>query len=105
MTKFVYDEDASEQLHMDVVHEMDDTPAPAARWVDAMRQLSTINDPLARRLLALHRDCGSGTGVCDSDPDSDAVPMAVRRDWGCETTALIADHYAVEYPVASRPTD
>lgn len=69
---------------MDVVHEIDDAPAPApasaARWVDAMRRLNTINDPLARQLLRLRRNCGSGTGECDADFDLDAVPMPDRRD-------------------------
>ena len=105
MTKFDIDEEASERLRMDVVHEIDDAPAAAAPWVDAMRCLNTINDPLGRRLLTLHRDCGSGTGECDSDPKLDAVPMADRRDWGCETVALIAHHHGVEYPIPSRPTD
>jgi hypothetical protein len=95
MTRFEYDEEASERLHMDVVHEVDDSPPSIARWVEAMRLLNSINDPLARRLLALHRDCGSGTGECDSDPD---VSPAERRSWGCETTAVIADHFGLAYP-------
>jgi GNAT superfamily N-acetyltransferase len=52
--------------HMDVVHEVsEDKPVPVARWVESMRRLNAIEEPLARRLLALHRDCGSGSGVCD----------------------------------------
>jgi hypothetical protein len=97
MTSYEYDEEASERHHMDVVSEVDGTAAPVVRWVDAMRRLNTINDPLARRILALHRDCGSGSGVCDS-LDEEGVPIADRRDWGCETTAVIADHFGVEYP-------
>lgn len=62
-----------------------------------MRRLNTISDPLARRILLLHRDCGSGSGVCDP-LDEEGTPIADRRDWGCETTALIADHFGVEYP-------
>ena len=99
MTRYEYDEEASELHHMDVVYEVDDTPAPVARWVDAMRRLNTINDALARRIVALHRDCGSGSGVCDSI-DDDGVPIAERRDWGCETTALVAEHFGVQYPGA-----
>jgi hypothetical protein len=97
MVRYEYDEEASEKYHMDVVYEVDDRPTPVSRWVDAIRRLNTINDALARRLLALHRDCGSGSGVCDS-VDEEAVPMADRRDWGCETTALIASHFGVDYP-------
>ena len=99
MTKFEYeyDEAASAELHMDIVHNAPDrTPVPVARWVDAMRRLNAINDPLARQLLALHRDCGTGHGECDSDDDS--VPMTERRAWGCETTTLIAHHFGIEYP-------
>lgn len=63
MTSYEYDEEASERLHMDVVHEFDDRSTPVSRWVGAMRLLNSIDDPLARRVLALHRDCGSGGGV------------------------------------------
>lgn len=98
MTGYEYDEEASERLHMDVVHEIDGRPTPVARWVDAMRRLNAVDDPLAREILALHRDCGSGAGECDRD--FEAVAMAERRGWGCETTALIAQHYGVEFPTA-----
>lgn len=99
MTRYEYDEEASQRLHMDVVYEVDDRPTPVARWLDAMRLLNSINDPLARRLLALHRDCGSGTGPCDSCvDDDDGFPMNDRRHWGCETTAAIADHFGLNYP-------
>lgn len=97
MTRYEYDEEASQRLHMDVVYEVDDRPAPVARWVDAMRALNTINDPLARQLIALHRGCGSGTGVCDSGDDGE-IPFSARHDWGCETTSLIASHFQIEYP-------
>lgn len=97
MAGYEYDEQASELHHMDVVYEVDDTPTSVARWLDAMRRLNTIKDPLARRILALHRDCGSGSGACDS-LDEERVPTADRFGWGCETTALIADHFGVEYP-------
>ena len=100
MVRYEYDEEDSAAEHMDVVYEVDDSPAPVSRWVDAMRRLNTINDPLARKLLALHRDCGAGTGVCDS-LDDDPDPMDRRSTWGCETTGLIADHFGVEYPQGS----
>ena len=101
MTRYDYDEEASKRLHMDVIHEIDDRPTPVARWVDAMRRLNSINEPLARMVLALHRDCGSGSGTCDAGFDGE--PIAQRVDWGCETTAVIAHHFRIEYPVG--PSD
>ena len=102
MTRYEYDEESSAAWQMDVVHEVEETaPASASRWVEAMRRLNGIDDPLARRLLALHRDCGSGMGVCD-DVEADSEPIEHTDGWGCETTALIADHYGVEYPAAPR---
>jgi hypothetical protein len=84
--------------HIDVVHEVpEDKPVPIARWVDAMRRLNAIHDPLARRLVALHRDCGSGSGVCDG-LDCDSVPISERFGWGCETIEIIAHHFDVQYP-------
>ena len=103
MTRFEYDEQASRRLHMDVVHEVDDRPTPVARWVDAMRRLNAIDDPLARKILHLHRDCGSGSGTCDGGFDGE--PMAHRVDWGCETTGVIAQHFQIEYPVAPPESD
>jgi hypothetical protein len=98
VTRYEYDEAASEAEHMDVVYEVtEDKPVPVARWVESMRRLNSIEDPLARPLLALHRDCGSGSGVCDS-VDDEFVAIAHRSGWGCETTQLIADHFGVEYP-------
>ena len=76
MTRYEYDEEASTAELHDVVHEIDDSPAPVSRWLDAMGRLIAINDPLARELLALHGDRGSGSGVCDSvvdDPASDPM--------------------------------
>jgi hypothetical protein len=64
-----------------------------------MRRLNAIDDPLARRILALHRDCGSGTGECDSGLDE--LPMATRADWGCGTTAVIATHFGIAYPLGA----
>jgi len=103
MTRYEYDEEASSRLHMDVVHEIDDRPVPEARWVDAMCRLNSIEDPLARRVLALHRDCGSGSGTCDGGFDGE--PIARRATWDCETTAVIAHHFEIEYPVAPRERD
>lgn len=97
MTRYEYDEEASAAWRMDVVHEVDDSATPVSRWVDAMRRLNTINDPLARKLLALHRDCGSGMRVCDS-LDDEPDPTDRRSSWGCETTQVIADHFDVDYP-------
>ena len=86
---------------MDVVHEVEDLePVPVARWVEAMRRLNDIRDPLGRQILALHRDCGSGSGVCDVY-ERDPIPIPGRRRWGCETTEVVAEHFGVEYPVAS----
>jgi hypothetical protein len=96
MTRYQYDEEASERLHVDVVYEIDDTPGTQAQWVESMRRLNSIKHGLARRILALHRDCGSGTGVCDSLDDEPGL-WADRTDWGCETTATIAAHFGVEY--------
>jgi hypothetical protein len=90
-----YDEEESNHLHMDVVHEIDDRPGASADWAAAIRRLNAIDDPLVRKIVALHRDCGSGSGECDCD--AAPVPIAERTDWGCETTALIADHYGLEY--------
>lgn len=98
MTRYEYDEELSAASHMDVVHEVEETAAaPASRWVDAMRRLNGIDDTLARSLLALHRDCGSGMGVCD-DGEAEFGSSEHRHGWGCQTTALIADHFGVEYP-------
>jgi hypothetical protein len=76
MTRSEYDEEASQRLHIDVVHEIDDRPTPVARWVDAMRRLNSIDDPLSRRILALHRDCGSGSGACDGGFDGGSSPAS-----------------------------
>ncbi|CUR59112.1 hypothetical protein NOCA2570032 [metagenome] len=92
MSRFEYDEEASGRLHMDVVHEIDEGSGSSLSWVEAMRRLNAINDPLARKILALHRDCGSGTGECDSLDDEPGE----RQEWGCETTALVAAHFAIE---------
>jgi hypothetical protein len=98
VTAFEYDEEASLAEHRDVVHEVPDSqPTPAATWVEAMRRLNGTGDPLARRVLALHRDCGSGTGPCDVDDDH-AVGVAGRHGWGCETTEVVADHFGVTFP-------
>ena len=98
MSQFEYDEEASAKYHMDVVWEVDENrPVPVTRWVEAMRRLNGIRDPLARRILAVHRDCGSGSGPCDGCGD-EGIPIADRDGWGCETTEIIAEYFQVEYP-------
>jgi hypothetical protein len=94
--EYVYDEDASKAHHMDVVREVvhRDEESASKAWVESMRRLNSITDPLARKILALHRECGSGTGECDC-PDDVGQP---GLDWPCETTGLVADHFGVEYP-------
>ena len=99
MAPHEYDEEESSRLHMDVVHEIDDGAGGVADWATAMRRLNAIDDPLVRKIVALHRDCGSGSGECDCD--AEPVPIAERTGWGCETTALIADHYGLEYSAES----
>ena len=73
---------------------------PKPNRLESMRRLNSIKDRLARRILALHRDCGSGHGPCDWDED-EAVSWSDRKGWGCETTALVASHFGIEYPEAS----
>ena len=98
MARFEDDGEASAAWHMDVVHEVpEDKPVPVARWVESMRRLNAIQDPLARRLVVLHRDCGSGSGVCDG-LDFESVPISERSGWGCETIETIAQHFEVQYP-------
>lgn len=95
MTRYEYDEEASDLWHMDVVHEVEESRTSVARWASAMRRLNAIDDPLARKVLALHRECGSGSGPCDTGDD--LVRVADRAGWGCETTDVIASHYGVTY--------
>ncbi|MFC7594382.1 hypothetical protein ACFQU3_03615 [Terrabacter sp. GCM10028922] len=71
---------------MDMLHEIEEFSR--SRWPvgsKAMRRLNGIHDPLARQILAIHRECGSGSGVCDEH----------------ETTEVIAQHFGVENPVAN----
>lgn len=94
MTKLVYDEEASRRLNMDVVHEVHDTLVSPQQWAEAMRRLNSINDPLARRIVDLHRDCGTGTGPCDDvDGDDEQWP-----GWGCDTVEVVAEYYSIEFP-------
>lgn len=97
MTKYEYDDAASRNLQIDVVHEVPEaTPRSASNWVEAARRLNTIEDRLARDLLELHQDCGTGNGECDSGEEF----YEQLHSWGCETTARIAHHFNVEYPHA-----
>lgn len=94
--QYEYDEEASQALHMDVVHEVDDAPVTVERWQESCRRLNEITDALARKVLALHEKCGTGDGQCDGgilEQSGWQFP-----GWPCETTALIADHFGVEYP-------
>ena len=63
-----------------------------------MRRLNAINDPLHAASLPCTATADPGR---DSDLDK-PVPMTERTTWGCETTSLIAAHYAIEYRT---PTD
>jgi hypothetical protein len=47
MTRYEYDEEASERLHMDVVYEVDDSPGTQSQWAESMRRLNRIKKPLA----------------------------------------------------------
>lgn len=73
------------------------TKASTAEWLEAQRRLNRINDPLARKILALHRQCGSGVGACDPLRD-ELVPEPRTSGWGCETIETIALHFHVDYP-------
>jgi hypothetical protein len=82
VAKFEYDEEASAAWRLDVVHDVrQDKPVPVTRWIEAMRRLNAIRDPLARQILVLDSECGSGTGACDNADD--VVPeIADRLRWG-----------------------
>jgi hypothetical protein len=96
--EYEYDEDASAAWRMDVAREVVDSgPVPVTRWVEAMRRLNGIRDPLARELLAVHRQCGSGAGECDG-LQGERMARPNSRGWGCETTEIIARHFGIEYP-------
>ncbi|GGB23283.1 hypothetical protein GCM10011492_11420 [Flexivirga endophytica] len=60
-------------------------------------RIASANGTVRRSVLALHRDCGSGSGVCDGGIEGEA--MVQEADWGCETTAVVASHFGIEYPV------
>lgn len=96
--RYEYDEAASQKLHMDVVHEVverSDADAATA-WIEAQRRLNSINDSLARKIIELHRDCGTGNGECDGE---DRIGPDLRgRSWPCETTQIIADHFDIDHP-------
>lgn len=95
MTRYEYDEAASAELHMDVVHDVQEATAPSAStWVEARRRLNTIDDRLARDLIRLHGDCGTGQGECDQVE----TPNERFGTWGCATTATIAHHFNIQFP-------
>jgi len=97
MARCEYDVEGTAAEDMNVAHEVPGDPVPVVRWVESLRRLNAVQDPLVRRLLALHRDCGSGSGVCDG-LDSELILMSARAEWGCETTPTIAHHFDVQYP-------
>lgn len=97
MGRFEYDEEASAQLNVDVAHEVDHSPMTQAHWLESRRRLNPITDALARKIIHLHRDCGSGTGECDSVDDFDSDSR--QPNWGCETTALVAAHFNIDFPL------
>lgn len=94
----MYDENASEAEHVDVVHEyaLHDRSEHVAAWVQAMRRLNSIDDPLARKILALHRDCDDGIGNCDACESEDGERVGLI--WPCETIMVIARHFGIEHP-------
>lgn len=81
---------------MDVVHEVPEAKAApsTSTWLEARRRLNTIDDRLARDLVRLHSDCGTGRGACDQDE----APSERLSTWGCETTATIAQHFNIRFP-------
>lgn len=97
-SRWVYDETASEAEHMDVVHEyvLHSRSQHVAAWVQAMRRLDSIEDPLARKVLALHRDCDGGIGNCDACESEGG--FRVRVTWPCDTIEAIARHFGIEQP-------
>lgn len=75
MTRRVFDEEASREIHMDVVQEVDERARLSATlWMEAMHRLKVIDDPLIRRILAVHLECDSGTGTCDG-MEAEGVPL------------------------------
>jgi hypothetical protein len=98
VARFEYDDEASAVEQTDVVYEVtDDGPCLLLAGWSCWRRLNGMEDPLARRLLALHRDGGSGMGACDNSHE-EPVPISQRSGWGCETIEAIADHLDVDYP-------
>ncbi len=97
-SRYEYDEDASEAEQMDVVHEiaMHHSSEHMATWVEAMRRLNAVEDPLARAILALHRDCSEGIGNCDACEPEDGETVGLT--WPCQTTDVIARHFGIEHP-------
>jgi hypothetical protein len=83
MSRHQYDEEASAAWHMDVVHEVDDSPHQfLSGWMQCVASTrSTIRS-------------SASSWRCTATAD----PVDRRSTWGCETTELIADHFGVEYP-------
>lgn len=94
--EYRYDEGTSAECHMDVVHEVEphERAQHLASWVESMRRLNAIKDPLARRLVALHRDCSDGEGSCEACEAGSEQASGVSR--ACETMVAVAEHYGIE---------
>lgn len=86
MTKYAYDDVASERLQMDVVYEVDDRSGSLSEWLAARRRLNAIKDPLARRIIELHRDCGSGQV-------SATRASMIQRRWPIARTGAVRRHH------------
>jgi hypothetical protein len=84
---------------MDVAHEivMHGRSQHMVTWVEPMRRLNGIEDPLARRILALHRYCNNGIGNCDACEPENGVTAGLIM-WPCETTEAIARHFGIQHP-------
>lgn len=69
MLRHEYDEDDAIAWRLDVSRADEE-------WAEAVGRLEAVQDPLVRRLVALHRDC----------------------DAACTTLPVIARHYGIDLP-------
>lgn len=96
MTGREYDEEASERLHIDVVHEADDRPTPVTRWAmpcDASTR-STIRSPVVflHYTATVAQEAACATRSMTNPSRRGQEGMGLRDD------EAIADHFGVEYP-------
>ena len=98
MLRHEYDEDAAARWLLGAVV---DSPLTRAQWLESRRRLDSVTDPLARRLVGLHRMCGTGDGRCDGQ-DVGPEPRRSASVWGCETLDVIAQHHRLAW---SRPEE